>query len=243
MPTKTDRTLIHRTAAATTAGLAAALVAGIAAPALAVEPTAESVALGPLVSQIPTSAPYLTAEQRASRDAAEKRAADQRAAAKRSADAKARAAKERASRSAARPTHAWPISGNTHIQNRWHVGGGMWSSGRHTGVDFMAPVGTPVHATTAGRVIFAGGGNYSDGWGGAYGSHVIVEDAQGNQHLYAHLSSSSVSVGQRVGVGDTVGRSGNTGNSSGPHVHYEVRKSPYGYNTDDVDPTPFLPRS
>ncbi len=86
----------------------------------------------------------------------------------------------------------------------------------HTGVDLAAPVGTPVLAANSGAVIFAGWNS----WG--YGNTVVL--AHGPYlTLYGHLSSINVGCGQLVSVGQVIGAVGNTGNSSGPHLHFEIR--------------------
>ncbi len=85
----------------------------------------------------------------------------------------------------------------------------------HEGIDFVAPVGTPVVATAAGRVVRA---RYS----GAYGNMVEVEHAEGFVTRYAHLQSMLVQPGQEVRAGERLGLLGNTGRSTGPHLHYEV---------------------
>lgn len=106
---------------------------------------------------------------------------------------------------------------------------GNWAAGYHTGIDYRAPVGTSIYATRRGKVVHAGtGGSY----GSAYGCYVVIQSwhkGRFRQHLYAHLSSAKVKVGQRVRAGDVIGLSGQTGNANGPHLHYEERKSPYTY--------------
>jgi murein DD-endopeptidase MepM/ murein hydrolase activator NlpD len=87
----------------------------------------------------------------------------------------------------------------------------------HNGLDFGIPVGTQVDATMDGEVVYAGWNNQG------YGNLVIVENGPYKTY-YAHLSSIPVSVGDAVTVGTTIGLSGNTGNSTGPHLHYEIRK-------------------
>jgi len=106
--------------------------------------------------------------------------------------------------------------------------GSAWSCGRHTGDDYSASSGTIVRTTKSGVVFYSGSGG---GWGSSYGNHVIVE-SEGIRHLYAHLSSISVNRGQQVAAGSKIGVSGSTGNTSGPHLHYEERKDPYKYNVD-----------
>jgi murein DD-endopeptidase MepM/ murein hydrolase activator NlpD len=117
------------------------------------------------------------------------------------------------------------------IGTGYKVAGSMWSSGYHTGVDFVVPTGTPVKAVGAGTVVSAG-------WGGAYGNQVIVKLADGHYAQYAHLSQLSVSAGQAVTEGRQLGLSGATGNVTGPHLHFEIRTTPdYG---SDVDPVAYL---
>lgn len=94
---------------------------------------------------------------------------------------------------------------------------GGWSSGHHTGLDFVAASGTPVMSALAGKVVEAG-------WDGAYGHRIIVRHDMGIETLYAHLSSASVDVGDRVTRGQRIGAIGVTGNTSGPHLHFEVIK-------------------
>lgn len=103
---------------------------------------------------------------------------------------------------------------------------GSWAAKYHTGRDYRARTPLRVNSTAGGRVLFAGQG--AGGWGDAYGIHVIVE-SRGVRHLYAHLSATRVKVGQTVRKGQQIGVSGNTGNTSGPHLHYEERIRPYGY--------------
>jgi len=86
----------------------------------------------------------------------------------------------------------------------------------HHGQDFRCPVGTPVYATGAGTVAFAG--NEGDG----YGNQVLLDHGYGYRTLYGHLSRWIVTSGQNVKRGDLLGYSGNTGLSSGPHLHYQI---------------------
>lgn len=78
----------------------------------------------------------------------------------------------------------------------------------------------------------------SAGWGGAYGYQIVLRHDDGRYSQYAHLSALSVREGQRVTAGQRIGRSGSTGNSSGPHLHFEVRTGP-GYGSD-IDPLAYL---
>ncbi|MFF2727889.1 transglycosylase family protein [Streptomyces sp. NPDC058008] len=108
---------------------------------------------------------------------------------------------------------------------------GSWASGYHTGVDFPVPTGTSVKAVASGKVVSAG-------WAGAYGYEVVIRHGDGRYSQYAHLSSLHVREGQQVGSGQRIARSGSTGNSTGPHLHFEIRTGP-GYGSD-IDPLAYL---
>lgn len=137
---------------------------------------------------------------------------------------------------------ALPIQGHP-ISTPWNAKGKHWSTGRHTGVDFAAPINTPVYAAQGGKVT---GGS----WGKAYGVCVIVDqDAlndgtpqriAGGWAIYAHLTKSVVKAGQRVNKGDLIGYVGTTGNSTGAHLHYEVRNQERWTGGKDLDPMPFI---
>jgi murein DD-endopeptidase MepM/ murein hydrolase activator NlpD len=98
----------------------------------------------------------------------------------------------------------------------------------HRGVDIAAPVGTPVRVPYAGRV-------HEVGENPALGRYVIVEHEGGYRSVFGHLSESTLEAGAPVRVGDVVARSGNTGRSTGPHLHYGLYR-----NGRAVDPTPHL---
>lgn len=87
----------------------------------------------------------------------------------------------------------------------------------HTGVDYGIPVGTPLRAASSGTVTFAGGVRNDK----SYGLYVVIEH-EGYITLYAHMDSISVKTGQTVSMGEFIGKSGNTGSSTGPHLHYEI---------------------
>lgn len=102
---------------------------------------------------------------------------------------------------------------------------GPWMAGYHTGIDYACPEGTWVRATKGGTVVQVG-------YDTSYGNHVVVQSwhkGRRIRHTYAHLSKPLVRVGMRLVAGRPVGLSGDTGNSTGPHVHYEERISPFGY--------------
>lgn len=101
------------------------------------------------------------------------------------------------------------------------VPGAVRSQGIHgyNGVDLAAPQGTAVRAAQGGEVIVARG----SGWNGGYGLYIVVKHPNGTQTLYAHLSSLAVAMGDGVVSGQTIGAVGNTGRSTGNHLHFEVR--------------------
>ncbi|MFE5894923.1 peptidoglycan DD-metalloendopeptidase family protein [Streptomyces sp. NPDC056462] len=90
--------------------------------------------------------------------------------------------------------------------------------GRHTGQDFAAPSGAPVVAVRGGKIA------WSNGQGGAYGQWVGLAADNGHVYTYSHLSQRQVKAGQRVAAGQQLGRVGSTGNSTGPHLHFEMSK-------------------
>lgn len=102
----------------------------------------------------------------------------------------------------------------------------------HYGIDIAGETGEPVWATDAGVIVYAGWNN----WG--YGNMVLVDHGGGFQSLYAHLSAISVACGQSVGQGDIIGALGNTGNSTGSHLHFEIMTSHAKINPWDVLPPP-----
>ncbi|MER6287584.1 transglycosylase family protein [Streptomyces sviceus] len=120
---------------------------------------------------------------------------------------------------------------NASLGTAYRKAGSAWSKGYHTGVDFPVPTGTSVKAVGAGQVV-------TSGWGGSFGYQVVIRHADGRYTQYAHLSAISVKAGQSVGGGQRIGRSGSTGNSSGPHLHFEVRTGP-GFGSD-IDPLAYL---
>ncbi len=99
------------------------------------------------------------------------------------------------------------------------------------GIDLSMPPGTPVSSAKGGQVVFAGGNPCC-----SYGFHIIVDHGDGYETVYAHLSDFAVSNGAWVNGGDIIGFSGNTGRSTGPHLHFEVRR-----NGAYMDPLSFLP--
>ncbi|ARE75313.1 M23 family metallopeptidase [Streptomyces sp. NPDC059558] len=114
-------------------------------------------------------------------------------------------------------------------------GGNMWSH-KHSGQDFAVPVGTPVQAAASGVIVKAGPNGGGDG--PAYGNAIVIKHANNTYSQYAHLSKIQVKIGQKVKASQRIALSGNTGNSSGPHLHFEIRTTPnYG---SAVNPVAFL---
>ena len=116
----------------------------------------------------------------------------------------------------------WPANGpiSSGFGARW---------GRlHAGVDIPLPIGTPLRAADSGRVAIAGAV-------GGYGNYVCIQHSGSMSTCYGHMNSIGVSVGQNVSQGSVIGQSGNTGNSTGPHLHFEVR-----INGSPVDPMGYL---
>ncbi|GAU68885.1 peptidase M23 family protein [Streptomyces sp. NBRC 110611] len=135
---------------------------------------------------------------------------------------------------AAKKANAWvvPLDKYT-LGSTFGLAGNMWSHS-HSGQDFVAPSGTPVKAVHGGTVIKAG----LNTDGPAYGNAIVIKHDNGTYSQYAHLSSVQVQVGQNVSTDQKIGLVGSTGNSTGPHLHFEVRTGP-NYGTG-VEPTGFL---
>lgn len=126
---------------------------------------------------------------------------------------------------------SWVAPVSSDVSTGYKQSGSSWSSGYHTGIDFRAKSGTPVKSVHSGTVVKAG-------WGGSYGNEIVIKHAPGVYTQYAHLSSINVKVGAKVSTGRMIGLSGSTGNSTGPHLHFEVRTGS-GYGTD-INPVAFL---
>jgi murein DD-endopeptidase MepM/ murein hydrolase activator NlpD len=110
--------------------------------------------------------------------------------------------------------------------------GKMWSKGYHTGVDFACPVGTDIVAVADGKIENAT-------WGASYGTQ-LVQKVEGGWVIYAHLSKALVKAGDVVKKNQHIGESGNTGNSSGPHLHFEMRDNIRWSAGKDIDPAKIL---
>ncbi|MFE1209168.1 murein hydrolase activator EnvC family protein [Streptomyces albidoflavus] len=133
--------------------------------------------------------------------------------------------------SPARTGRPWMTPVRSYTLSAGYGGQGDRWANRHSGQDFAVDTGTPVRAIGAGRVIRVG-------CGGAYGIEVVVRHDGGYYSQYAHLSAPAVDQGDRIQAGDWIGQSGSTGNSTGPHLHFEIRLTPY-YGSA-VDPGPWF---
>lgn len=132
---------------------------------------------------------------------------------------------EEAARTAAFPS-AKPLDGKLSVSSEFGLrsnpfGGRSYEV--HSGIDFRGPIGLPVMATAEGLIVNA---EHISG----YGKHIVIEHGYGHSTLYAHLADINVQVGDRVKRGDIIGTLGNTGRSSGPHLHYEIHRNGQAVN-------------
>ncbi len=125
----------------------------------------------------------------------------------------------------------WPVDHSSHvIASGYGTRGGRGKTRDfHRGVDISAPRGAPVVAAARGTVTVAGDGS-------GYGHYIVVDHGGGVSTLYAHLLDFGVRRGDRVGAGERIGRVGKSGNATGYHLHFEVRRG-----TQPVDPQGYLP--
>ena len=215
---RTSQLRTRATVLAAGLGVSVALGAGVAS---AADTTAASGAASAVQAQAAIQAKAAKAEavkaEKVAKAAAAKKAAEKKAAAKK-----------------AKPSWVDPVKKYS-LSASFAQNGGMWAH-KHSGQDFAVPSGTQVVAAHGGTVVKAGGNGAGDG--PAYGNAVVIKHGNGTYSQYAHLSKVTVHVGQIVKTGQEIAKSGNTGNSSGPHLHFEIRTTPnYG---SAVDPVKFL---
>lgn len=122
----------------------------------------------------------------------------------------------------------WPVSGEITSPYGYRVHPIFGTTIYHSGIDIGVDEGTPVHAADGGVVVWSG-------WMGGYGYAVVIDHGNGLSTLYGHNSELAVDEGQSVAKGQVISYAGSTGNSTGPHVHFEVR-----VNGDPVDPMGYL---
>ncbi|MFI6422631.1 M23 family metallopeptidase [Streptomyces sp. NPDC050842] len=128
-------------------------------------------------------------------------------------------------------SRGWTAPVSSYVFTGYYGQRGSWSRGYHTGQDFAVQTGTTVRSVGPGRVVTAG---YSR----SYGYEVVIRHPDGRYTQYAHLSRIDVSPGQSVSAGQRIARSGATGRVTGPHLHFEVRTTPYFGS--DVNPLAYL---
>ena len=129
-----------------------------------------------------------------------------------------------------------PLAGKTKANITTGYGSYQTRSGRHTGVDFACSSGTPIRAVKSGTVVKSLALRYPNGNYKSYGEYVVIDHHDGTMTLYAHMSSRAVSVNQTVSQGQQIGSVGSTGNSTGPHLHFEVL-----IGGTPTNPVPYLP--
>lgn len=182
------------------------------------------------VSQVNATGPppqVLKTQAEGQRKAAVAKAAEE-AAHKRTAEKAAADRKKRIGVVKAVNPNAWVKPVDSYVKGpTFGVGGAHWAR-KHSGQDFAVPTGTPVKAVHTGTVVEAG-------WGGAYGNNIVIKHGAGDYTQYAHLSKLKVRAGQAVKTGQEIAKAGSTGNSTGPHLHFETRTAPvYGYAIEPV---------
>lgn len=150
--------------------------------------------------------------------------------------ADASAAKSPAKTAEAKKADSWETPVAKYVLGAaFGLAGNLWSH-NHSGQDFVVPSGTPVRAAHTGVVVKAGPNGGGDG--PAYGNAIVIKHDDNTYSQYAHLSRIDVRIGQSVTTGQRIALSGNTGNTTGPHLHFEIRTTPdYG---SAVGPLTFL---
>ncbi|WP_327190193.1 M23 family metallopeptidase [Streptomyces xinghaiensis] len=230
----TDMTPLRRRAAFMAAGLGATAVLGTGV-ALGTQGETGNPAPQTGMASAATSksgVKALTAQAEAQKKAAEGKAAAEAAAAERAGqEAADRSKRQTVTQAAAKAPASWVKPVDSYVKgSTFGIGGDRWAN-KHSGQDFAAPTGTSVKTVHKGTVVQAG-------WGGAYGNNIVVKHDAGTFTQYAHLSKITVPVGTQVTTGQEIGKVGSTGNSTGPHLHFETRTTPnYG---SGIDPVAFL---
>ncbi|MZE80257.1 M23 family metallopeptidase, partial [Streptomyces xinghaiensis] len=229
----TDMTPLRRRAAFMAAGVGATAVLGTGV-ALGTQGETQNPAPQTGMTSAATSKSgikALTAQAEAQKKAAEGKAAAEAAAERAGQEAADRSKRETVTQAAAKAPASWVKPVDSYVKgSTFGIGGDRWAN-KHSGQDFAAPTGTSVKTVHEGTVVQAG-------WGGSYGNNIVVKHDAGTFTQYAHLSKITVPVGTQVTTGQEIGKVGSTGNSTGPHLHFETRTTPnYG---SGIDPVAFL---
>ena len=120
----------------------------------------------------------------------------------------------------------WPLPGHTYISCNFGDDDAYGNSG-HRGTDIPAPEGTPILAAHSGTVIISG-------WNNSYGNQVLLDNGAGLSTRYAHMTQTAVTAGEAVTAGQVIGYVGNTGDSTGNHLHFEVMQNGVRVNPMDM---------
>jgi murein DD-endopeptidase MepM/ murein hydrolase activator NlpD len=222
MKNRTRKSVTGGRVAVVTGGLVAAIALGSTA-AMAAAPAQHEAAAAPSATSVAQAVKQQAADQKA---AAAKKAADAKAAAV----AKKAAAAKKAAEAKAR-VNGWVTPTTHYVLGAGYAQAGPHWIHKHSGQDFVVPSGSTVRAAHTGTVVTAG-------WGGAYGNNIVIKHGSHLYTQYGHLSKIEVHLGEKVTTGEEIGKSGSTGNSTGPHLHFEVRTTPY-YGSS-VEPLHFL---
>ncbi|MCM2580370.1 M23 family metallopeptidase [Streptomyces meridianus] len=220
------RSVLRRRATVLAAGMGVSVALGTGVALAADSPSTDVFATSTADSLAGAVKDQAEGQQKAAeaKAAAEKRAvedAKERAAAKAAADRKKREDFKKLQASWVKPVDKYEL-GST-----FGIAGDRWSH-NHSGQDLVVPTGTSVKAAHTGTVVEAG-------WGGAYGNNVVIKHGPNSYTQYGHMSKLNVKVGDKVNTAQEIGKSGSTGNSTGPHLHFETRTQPvYGHATDPV---------
>ena len=116
------------------------------------------------------------------------------------------------------------------------INGMTW---KHEGIDVKGSNGERLDSNVNGTVVWAGGANASMGIPSAYGNNVVIQSTDGNYHIYAHLNKITAKKGSKIGAGQQIGTVGSTGNSTGAHLHYEVRSKMGKWGQNLINPTAY----
>ncbi|WP_327289397.1 M23 family metallopeptidase [Streptomyces sp. NBC_01198] len=227
MKNRTPKSVNRRRAAVVTGGLVAAIALGSTAAFAASSGGAhEAAPAAASTASMSNVADVLQKQATGQKDAAAQAKAKAKAAAEAKKKAAIKAAVDRKARIA-----GWETPAAHYVLGAgYHQVGKHWIN-THSGQDFVVPSGTSVRAAHTGTVVTAG-------WGGAYGNNIVLKHGTHLFTQYGHLSHIGVHIGQYVITGQEIGKSGSTGNSTGPHLHFEVRTTPY-YGSS-VEPLHFL---